>query len=132
MKTRLDKLVMVREAASRSASGAYAESVARVAQHEGLAARLEGAAAMLTPETGAVAGGSLGAQLELAIRMRAARLVAQSRVDGALAERGEAAVARQAARRALDAAKDACRADRQAGVARREARLVPMVSKDRI
>jgi hypothetical protein len=131
VKTRFDKIVIMREVASRAASGAYSKSAARVARLEALTARLDAAAVLLTSEPGSVSGEALGAQMELAGRMRAAREVAQLRVEDALAERAEASVKRQAARRALDAAKDIRRVDELAQETRREARTVPLVTKDR-
>lgn len=129
MKARFDKLVVVRGIESRMAASTYAEASSRVVAHEDIADRLDGASAMLAPEPGAVTGSGLAARMELGDRMRTARRAAQSQVDIATFERGEAGHARKAARRALDAAIDVRRNERKAVTIRREARIVPIIGK---
>ncbi len=129
MKARFDKLVIVRGAASRLAASTYAEASSRVAAHENMAGRLDDAAATLAPEPGAATGSGLTARMELGDRMRTARRAAQSQVDAATVDRGEAGHARKAARRALDAAIDVRRNERKAVTIRREARIVPIIGK---
>ncbi len=131
MTSRLDKLIKVRRVASRMASGAFAESAGRALQQMSLVDRLNSASRALSPQSGIAAGQMIGAQLELAGRMRAARQVARDRADAADAERSEAAVARKAAIRALDAAIDIRRAGDRARLQRREAMVMPCVIKDR-
>jgi hypothetical protein len=131
MKTRFDKLVVVRGAASRTASGAFAEASMRAAGQADMAGRLQNAASILSPEVGSATGAGLGAQLELAGRIDTACRVARARVEEATSERDEAAVARKAARRALDAAVDIRREHGRAAVLRREARAVTIAVKDR-
>ena len=131
MKARLDKLVVVRGAASRMAAAALADASSRVAEHIDIAARLDQAGATLTPETGGATGAILGGQLELGERMRSARHLAQGRVEAATADRTQAGIARKAARRALDAAVDIRRVERQAVAIRLAARAVPVTGKTR-
>jgi hypothetical protein len=132
MTSRLDKLITVRRVASRMASSAFAESAGRALQQMSLVDRLNSASRALSPQSGIATGQMIGAQLELAGRMRAARQVARDRADAADAERSEAAVARKAAIRALDAAIDIRRAGDRARLQRREAMVMPCVIKDRI
>jgi hypothetical protein len=129
MKSRFDKLVIVRGAESRLATRDYSASATHLAVQESLAARLEGAASALSPETGAASGAGLAAQHELSGRMQTARRTTQARIDDAQIDRDEAALARKAARRALDAVVDIRRVHRQARIVRAEAKAVPSKPK---
>jgi hypothetical protein len=120
MKRRLDRLIVVREAARRVASATYNELSARVAQQTELAARIEDAAERLSPETGLAWGGAIGARLELAGRMHLARCSARSQADAARMDCHEAAVARQSAGRALDTVRAMSRAEKRAKAALRD------------
>lgn len=130
MKTRYDKLIVVRDVASRIATASFAEAAAHLAGQEALAVRLDSAANALSPEIGAASGAALAAQLELAGRMQAARSVAQARIDDARRDCDETALTRKASRRALDAAVDIRRAHQQARVTRAETRQMPVTSTD--
>ena len=130
MKKRYDKLVTVRDAASRMASAALADSTARVRGQEALGRRLESAAAALSPETGFALGGQLAACSELATRMQAAHKATLDRIQIARSDQDDAASARRAARRMLDAAIEARRAHEQAQVLRAQTKAVPLKVKD--
>ena len=130
MKKRYDKLVVVRSAASHTASAAFADSAAYLMGQETLARRLEDAAAALSPETGVGSGSELAARCELATRMQSARRITQGRLHDARSDHDNVAMARRAARRALDAATDIRRTHDRAEVARLEAKVVPVRPKD--
>ncbi len=128
MTSRLAKLIKVRRVTSRMASGAFAESAGRAADHASLVDRIERATCTLAPDEGFAVGATLAAQLELAERMRAAGALARHRAEIAFAERQHAAIERKAAIRALDAAIDIHRACDHVDMRRREAKsVVPMV-----
>ena len=129
MTSRLAKLIKVRRVASRIASGAYAESAARAADHASLVDRIDGAARILVSEGGLATGADFAARLELADRMRAAGALARQRAEIAFAERQDAAVERKAAIRALEAAIDIRRAGDRADMRRREAKSVIPLAK---
>ena len=129
MSARLAKLIQVRRVASRIASGAFAESAARAADHASLVDRIEGAARVVVADEGLAAGAAFAARFELAERMRAAGALARHRAEIAFAERQDAAVERKAAIRALDAAIDIHRAGDRADLRRREAKSVIPLAK---
>ena len=126
MKTRYDKLIVVRAAASRMATAAFADAGADLGGQEALAQRLMGAAAALSPETGAATGAGLASQLELAGRMHAAHRTTRARVDDARTHHDEAALGRRAARQALDATVDIRRSHQKAAITRADAKAVPV------
>lgn len=130
MKSRYDKLVVVRAAACRRATAVFAESIARLAGQEALADRLEVAAAALSSEAGVASGAGLAARLELAGRMQGALRETQCRIDEARAVRNDGALARRAARRALDAVIDIRRSHQKAAIIRSEAKTAPVKSQD--
>lgn len=130
MKSRYDKLVVVRATASRMATASFVDSAARLAGHESLADRLEAAAAALSPEAGVASGAGLAARLELAGRMQAAHFATQDRIDEARADRDDGALARRAARRALDAVVDIRRSHQKAAIIRIEAKAASAKPKD--
>jgi hypothetical protein len=130
MKTRFDRLIVVRAAASRMATACFVDAAAHLAGQEALANRLESAGAALSPDTGLVSAASLAARLELSGRMKTAHRTTQSRIDDARIESDDIAMARRAARRALDAAIDIRRAHGLAKVARAEAKAIPTNPKD--
>jgi hypothetical protein len=125
VKTRYDKLIVVRGVEARMATSDFAEAAATLAGHEALAMRLDGAATALSTETGTGSGADLAARLELSGRMHVARRTAQVRLDDALTARDQAATARKTSRRALDAAIDIRRAHQQTEITRAEAKAVP-------
>jgi hypothetical protein len=130
MKTRYDKLVVVRAAASRAATAALVDATGQLAGQEALVRRLEGAAAALSPDKGLVPAADLAARLELAVRMQSARQVTQARIEDARIDRDGVAHARRTARRALDAAVDIRRAHNLAKIARAEAKAQPVKPKN--
>ena len=132
MRKRSDRILAVRKAAGRAASGEFAGAASNVIHHAKLLTRLEEAAATLSPDTGVVPGAALGAQLELAGRMNGPLQLARGRVDRAAIERTDAAVMRKAGRRALDTAIDMRRDQDRAAQRRIESQAVPLVTKDRI
>lgn len=130
MRARFNKLVVVRDAASRLATRDFAHAMAQLGEHEALAVRLDAAALALLPQKGPVSGAGLAAQLELSDRMLAARRMTHGRIIEALAERDDAGVARKAAQRALDAALDIRRTHRHARSVRAAAKAMPTIPKD--
>ena len=132
MRKRSDRILAVRKAAGRAASGEFAGAASNFIYLAKLLTRIEEAAATLSPDTGLVPGAALGAQLELAGRMNGALQLARGRVDRAAIERTDAAVMRKAARRALDTAIDMRRDQDRAAQRRIESQAVPLVTKDRI
>lgn len=129
MKARYDKLVVVRAAASRMTSAAFANSALQLAAQKALSERLQGAAAALSVETGIATGAALAARNELSGRMQAAHCVTFARVEDAQTAHNDVAYARRAARRALDAAVDIRRAHQQTAIARAAAKIVPIMPK---
>lgn len=132
MRTRLEKVRMLRAAESRRASGSFAEAATRVFVTENLCDRLDSAAATLALTPGEASGAAIAGQLELAERMRTARRAAQANADIAIEARTDAAAARMVARRALDAVTDLQREEARVEAGRLEARAVPQPAKDRI
>ncbi len=130
MTNRYAKLVAVRKAASKIATGAYAHSAAYLTGQEALASRLDDAAAALSPETGIGFGSDLAARAELSTRMQAARRTTQARLDDARSNHEDVASSRHAARRALDAAIEICRVRDRADAARALTKIVPAAPKD--
>lgn len=130
MKKRYDKLIVVRSAASRMATAAFAESAAHLTGQESLARRLEDAATALSPETGIGIAGELAARCELAARMQTAHRTTQGRLHNARSDHDDVAMARRAARRALDTAVDIRRVHDRETVARAHSKAVPVRPKD--
>ena len=131
MTSRLAKLIKVRRVASRIASGAYAESAARAADHASLVDRIDAATRVVVADEGLASGAAFAARFELAERMRAAGALARHRAEIAFAERQDAAVERKAAIRALDAAIDIHRAGDRANMRRRETKSIVPLTKVR-
>lgn len=130
MKSRYDKLIVLRAAASRIASAAFADSASQLAGQKALSERLEGATVALSPEPGIATGAGLAARNELSGRMQVARLSTLARVADAQAAHDDVAYARRAARRAFDAAVDIRRAHQQAALTRAETKAAPTMPKD--
>jgi hypothetical protein len=129
VKARYDKLVVVRAAASRMTSAAFANSALQLAAEKALSERLQGAAAALSVETGIATGAALAARNELSGRMQAAHGETFARIEDAQSAHNDVAYARRAARRALDAAVDIRRAHQQTAIARAVAKTVPFMPK---
>jgi hypothetical protein len=125
MKTRYDKLVVVRQTESRLATVAFAMASADVVAQRALAGRLQGALESLAILGGPTSAAEMAARMELASRMAAAQGVAGDRINDAQAAQTEAGVARQSARRALDAARDIRRVAVNDVIRRQEAKALP-------
>jgi hypothetical protein len=127
MKTRYDKLVVVRRAESRIAAAAFATASADVGAQHALANRLRTALDSLSLTSGPTSAAEMAARMELASRMAAAQGVAQGRIDIAQAAQHDAGMARKSARRALDAVRDIRRVAVKDVIRRREAKALPPV-----
>jgi hypothetical protein len=124
MKTRYDKLVVVRRAESRIAAAAFATASADLGAQHMLASRLRSALDSLSLTSGPMSAAEMAARMELASRMAAAQDVARTRIDAAHAAQHDAGVARQSARRALDAVRDIRRESVNDVIRKREAKFV--------
>ncbi len=131
MKTRFDKLVVVRGAASRMAAAAFAHAASRVAIQKAIADRIDTADILFAVNEGAASGSDLSARMEFGTRMQAIRHAAQMQIESATADRNDAAQERKGARRALDAAIDIHRTQRRAMHLRSANQAVPPAGKQR-
>jgi hypothetical protein len=126
MKTRYDKLFVVRRAENRIAAAAFASASADVGAQHALANRLRSALDSLSLTSGPTSAAEMAARMELASRMAAAQGVARTRIDTAKAAQLDAGIARKSARRALDAVHDIRRVAVNDVIRRREAKVVPV------
>jgi hypothetical protein len=130
MKTRYDKLVVVRRAESRMAAAAFATASADLGAQHMLASRLRSALDSLSLTSGPTSAAEMAARMELASRMAAAQGVARTRIDTAKTAQRDAGIARQSARRALDAVRDIRRDAIKQVVRSHEAKVVPATPQE--
>jgi hypothetical protein len=124
VKTRYDKLVVVRRAENRIAAATFAAASVDVSTQHALASRLRSALDSLALTSGPTSAAEIAARMELASRMATAQGVARTRIDAAQAAQLGAGIARKSARRALDAAHDIQRVTINDLIRRREAKAV--------
>lgn len=124
MKTRYDKLVVVRRAENQIAAAAFAAASADVGAQHALASRLRSALDSLSLTSGPMPAAEMAARMELASRMAAAQGVARTRIDAVQAAQLDAGIARKSARRALDAVQDIRRVAVNDVIRRHEAKAV--------
>ncbi len=124
MKTRYDKLVVVRRAENRIATATFAAASVDVSTQHALATRLRSALDSLALTSGPTSAVEIAARMELASRMATAQGVARTRIDAAQAAQLDAGIVRKSARRALDAVHDIRRVAINDLIRRRAAKAV--------
>jgi hypothetical protein len=130
MKTRYDKLIVIRRAENRIAAAAFASASADVGAQHVLANRLRSAIESLSLTSGPTSAAEMAARMELASRMAAAQGVARIRIDTAQTAQLDAGIARKSACRALDAVRDIRRVAVNDLIRHREAKAVPTKAQD--
>jgi hypothetical protein len=125
MKTRYDKLVVIRRAESRIAAVTFATASADLGAQHALANRLRSALDSLSLSNGPTSAAEMAARMELASRMAAAQGVARTRIETAQAVQHDAGMVRKSARRSLDAVCEIRRVAVNDLIRRREAKVAP-------